>query len=406
MKGPMLRFAIVAFLLLILVIFYATRLGDELENESDDAPVPPADTGHSDDAETDNTVLDAFLDRIQGDAAAEEPATNAEYRSFGCDGDEIRRDAGRVVEALTDRENPKLIQLLDTLTASADAEHQLTVVELQMFLVAGANDPVEIADRQFATLVALETAVRLDPSNPLILWYASWGCNRGAAADFCENPVVQENIRNVMHNNGAYWAREAFTKHEAGERAAALEDLQRVATAPEYDNYYAENIRVLERALALMEDLSYIERAWGAFAFTNTVQTYNNAVYLMCELPLADDAWFDACLALAERGAAQGGSLTQQTMANTLLADLYEAVGWDDESRRAREQLEGMLDPRVRRSGDLSAVLLTDERVMSLYLEEFESGGEVDAMRFLAAEVERLKQDPHYTPCPADEAVE
>ena len=50
--------------------------------------------------------------------------------------------------------------------------------------------------------------------------------------------------------------------------------------------------------------------------------------------------------------------------------------------------------------------MLTDERVLSLFLEEFESGDEFSAMRFAREEVERLKQDPNYHPCPPEDASE
>ncbi|MDJ0908699.1 MAG: hypothetical protein QNI99_05880 [Woeseiaceae bacterium] len=325
--------------------------------------------------------------------------------TFGCDIGELLEDAAPML-ARADRgvQDPRLDALVDALSASADAELLLANVAARNFQAnAGPEESYDAAEA--AAFDDLARAVQADATNPLVLWYASWYC--AAASDTtvsCEDPVLQGNVEAILGANGVYWARDAGYLYSRGEHDAALDALKRSATSPTFDSYFIENVRLMERALSLAPDVDYIERAVAAYAMTEDMMSPGYRLARMCETQaVLDDEWFAACMSVAQRGATEGRTIAERLRAADLLGSLHMMSG-DMARRDDALALSDHLQQAMRRQDDFAAVVLTDERVMSQFFEEFEAGDELSATLYVQTEVERLRRDPDFDPCPAGEA--
>ncbi len=409
MSGPMKHFAVVAVLLLLLVIYYATRLEPEPQPETE--AIPEAGTevltteGEAPVAATvqeDEERRDWFPDlRGHNDVPGVDLGATATRSTFGCDIEELARNIrveSRVVDGETD---PRLGALLDILAASGDAELQLAAAQLS----SASSGSEDAGIDPNAAAAALERAYRTDPANPLVLWNATQACVGESSPAFCAEPSFKADAEAALSSNGEYWVRVADRLHDQGDRLGALDALRRAATAPELDNYMMANVRMLQRALSMVPDTSYIQQALGAYAFS-TMHAAPDRISACTPDASNDPELLDACLAIASRYESDGRTIAHRRLATRMQYQLYEATGQSDAAEEATARFRELQEYENILDEDLIAVMATDERVVSLFLEEFEVGNELSAMRFFGDEVERLKQDPEYNPCPSDENAE
>lgn len=318
--------------------------------------------------------------------------------SFNCDIDEL---AGRldVEQTFAGAEGEELIEsLLETYLLSGDAELQLAAG-----LLADGTAAEEYGDR-YARMSTIERAYRIDPLNPLVLWNAAQACGGEASTGFCADSQLQVNIQTVLGNNGEYWVLVARQRFNRDDRAGALEALRRAAAAPEFDGYFMANVRMFQRAFSMIPDSTYTVQTLAAFVLSTEVVDSSPTGIGCGNESQTPPEWIEACLALGRRYESDGRTIDQRRAGAMMQARLLAAAGQQEEAEAARarrRELQGIVDTI---DEDIFAVLLTDERALSLFLEEFEAGDETSAVQFIADEVERLRQDPTYTPCPDEGA--
>lgn len=406
MRGPMWRFAIVAFLLLVLVVFYATRLGNEPEPESEEYPASMSDEGPGvGDAPavarpSGDRKEDWFPDLSdRNDIPGVTLGTPDDRSTFGCDVEALADRFGRTLT--NDNGDARFESYIDLLSASGDAELLLAAQQFPVLKLPVASDDAETDSPTQVDL--LELAVQADPVNPLVLWSAAGACADPELHSFCTDANVQANMRTVLGTNGEYWVQESARLYAADDRDGALDALRRAATAPTFDSYFVQQLRMHQRALSLVPDLGPVQRAMGAYALS-MMRVENSARSLApCYLEAQDASWFEACVAVANRSASESATIMQRAFAMEVLSRIYEAGGQAEAADLERTRARELTGSFWIEDEDMIAVLVTDERVLSLYLEELEAGDEVNAVEFLRDEVERLKEDPTYTPCPPDE---
>lgn len=411
MTRPLLRFAIVSAMLLALVIYYATRLQAPPEpraapsatNNTPQAVVAtsvPGSEARPDESE------EWFPDLGEREALPTVISTDGwTNREFDCDVNEVLVHLSELFEPPSDGGDSWLLPLANSLSVATDSGQLIAALHINRVLAVPANGDERQALRQ-AGLTALESAVQLDASNPMVLWYASGICNEGLDASFCSDAAFDAAVQSMLGSNAAWWAREARSRFAAGERAAALEALQTAAVAPGYNDFYAESIAAVNGALGLVADVDFTERALVAYALVQESSGFPDAFPRACRESEDDPILFDACVSFAERQIADSSTLNTRVSAAEFLGEAYQTAGRLDDSHRVRRTAQGLSDLRADDSGDLASVVLADQRVLTLFMEELEAGGEIAAMRFAQDEVARLKQDPEYSPCPTEETNE
>ena len=127
MRSPMLRFVIVAVLLLVLVIFYATRLGEEPQTEPPEDPASPSGTGHNGDGpvapvvDSDGPDEEWFPDLSdRNDIPGVNLGVTSGRTSFGCNVSDLTDRLGNNFAG--DESGARLVEYINILTASGDAE--------------------------------------------------------------------------------------------------------------------------------------------------------------------------------------------------------------------------------------------------------------------------------------------
>ncbi len=277
--------------------------------------------------------------------------------------------------------------IVATLSASGSAEHVL----------AGALLRPE-SDRD-ALLADIERALALDGDHPLVLWHADDLCGRGMDAPHCRSADFNARVSTSLDANGAFRMRRAVRDVERGDERAALENVRRAAVAPEYDNYWSQHIVLFDHALAVGGDLSSARRTMLAVGLAAAMDGPGYRIFEECRDRSAEDSlWMDACIRLAARVAADSRTLLDRAISYRVLEDLYEQSGRGDDARmaaRKRGELESMLTMGQERE----LVLGLDNRFAARWLDELVANGEIAAMTFASAEIERLRADPDYDPC-------
>lgn len=277
--------------------------------------------------------------------------------------------------------------IVATLSASGSSEHVLAGA-----LLRPQSDPGAI-------LADLERALALDGDHPLVLWHADDLCGRGTDAPHCRSPDFIARVSSSLYANGALWMRRAVRNLERGNERAALDNVRRAAVAPEYDNFWAQHIVLFERALAIGGDLTSAQRTAVAVGVAAAIDGPGYRIFAECrDRSASDSLWMDACARLAARVAADSRTFLDSAISYDLLEDLYEQSGRHDAARmvaRERAELESMLTA----DQDREVVLGLDDRFSSRWLDEVVANGEIAAMEFALAELERLRADPDYDPC-------
>ena len=318
--------------------------------------------------------------------------------SFGCDVDAL---ADKLGSNFTDDESDEVfIEYVKMLSASGDAEHHIAAMQL---LEAEGGAVEGVVGSSLPQVDHLALAMQADPLNPLVLWSAANACLEPDLYTFCSDANLQANMRAVLGSNGEYWAQESARLYLMENRDGALDALRRAASAPTFDNYFIEHVRMHQRALSLIPDMGPVERSLGGYALSLTALESSARGLAGCFFETGDPSWFDACTAVANRYASESPTIIQRGLGFEMLAQIYEESGQAEAAALERKRAAELGEFFWVEDEDMVAVMVTDERVLAAYLDELEAGDEVNAARYLHEEIERLKQDPTYTPCPSEE---
>lgn len=275
--------------------------------------------------------------------------------------------------------------LADTLSRSANAEDQLAAAMIR---------PPEVGSR----IDNLRMALAADPMHPLVLWQVADDCRRGRGGEYCADPYVRANVEAVLGGNGWYWVQVAAFYHEQGLFDQSLQATRRAVSAPEFDDYFIDNVLLLERALSADSDRNYIDRIAGAIGYSAAMP--NEYLARECAQRAEQDGeWLDVCTMLVERYEQDGTNLLMQMMGLELQERFYAQSGLSVEiadARIRRLELRELLD---RVDADYQLVQALDPNVNARYLDVWKSSGEVAALEYAIAAVDELLEDSDYDPC-------
>lgn len=313
--------------------------------------------------------------------SAAEPAETGRWSECA---DAIPDELPPALDGLGEGRTPPIVA---TLSASGSAEHVLAGA-----LLRPKNDPGAIrAD--------IERALALDSDHPLVLWHALELCYDNQASPYCRSRAFQERVFEQLSSNAAFWARRAVADIERGDQAAALTAMQRAAAVPEIDSYYDEHLLLFERALSMAPDMVYTQRVTVSIGIAGMVSSLGSRTVRVCgEQSESSTMWRDACLGWADRLVSDSDTLAEAAIGYSLMASLYDRAGRDDLARAASAS-EAELLAIVSDGAAMDVLLQVDNGLMVAFVDELTSKGEIAALKFVSAEVERLKTDPDYDPC-------
>lgn len=291
------------------------------------------------------------------------------------------------IDAQIDSFDALRLSLSDTLSVSLSPEHLHLAALLE-------NDPV--AQVQF-----LEQAMASSPSDPFPVWSAIRICSDSAISPDCPLGAWEQRLVAVDGQNSEAWMRVAANRYAAGETDAALEAMQRAATAAETRIYWPETVEMIERGLsAAGSELSFPERAGMAFGFAAMMLPVYGDYTRMCEDQASQSAeWAYACLSYGELAEFQSkteiGVSVGRSMQKLALDALGEADNAADIEQRLLDRRQERLSIDTEHTQLIERILISNPTMFSAFLAATRSMGEQAARRKITMDIERLiEQQP------------
>ncbi len=237
-----------------------------------------------------------------------------------------------------------------------------------------------------------------DSTDPLVLWTGLSMCEGGGV--LCDYERVAANIRANHSSNAAFWIALAGNDLANGRDGAATAAMNAALAAPSFDGYFAEQYLLLDRAFASTTNWSGAERTIGIVEYLATSPPGFQRVVRQCVSPGADD-WAFLCDQLVSklRGA---NELTARLYAYELELKLLQAREQPDEARALQER---SMAATIGVDGDeelLAATanaLMNDEVLLSRFLQDVESLGEIAAFQRLTEDIERQRSSDRDDEC-------
>jgi len=196
------------------------------------------------------------------------------------------------------------------------------------------------------------------------------------------------------------WVGLAGQMLDAGREDAAFDAIGQAIAAPVFDNYFDDQLMLLERGLAASTDWSYAQRVFHSVEFAISNAPGVLPVIKLCETK-QDGQWPMLCDQLAERLTDYEGDFGANAVGLELKTKMLEARG-DSEGMAKLEKSIAGLKNMFEDEGQLKEMvnaLLNDEVLLRTFLENLSASGEIAAYRLLTDDIERIKATDGYDQC-------
>jgi hypothetical protein len=268
-------------------------------------------------------------------------------------------------------------QMLRVLEKSHDAEH------LMVAALAARPDDADSA------LMLLGNAAFRDPANPMI---ASQLLDLCLEIGHCSRarPEMERNLVAADKANVLAWLQVARSRLSRGDEQGALSAMREAAGAAVVDDRLVDYVMTYDRALAASSDLEPYARMHAAFMHAAGVFASETMIFEDCRERVPGSAeWNDLCIRVAERLEQDGRTLQMQSIGLGMQIHLYKLVGDTREQERVMDRhraFRAQYDPLTLQAARVEE--LQDATVMRRYLEVLDASGELEAMRYIADEVQ------------------
>lgn len=285
-------------------------------------------------------------------------------------------------------------QLDETLAASTNTDARvMAAVRRNDFNVANRID--ELAD-----------LITQDPDNRLANLHFLNACTKIAEHPACDaDSVVRANT--VNGNNAVSWSLLAVYRSELGDNFGVDRAMARAANAPEFDDYFGTQLRIMRDAMPSGSEHQQMRLAWTLMFWSNLTLNNGSQVAYLCsnDDPLRAGL-LRACLDFGERMQLESQSLIMTMVGGGIQQTAYGAMGNVEEANRLEQ--EHLAFQRNRSAPDslfsqfhkVSSLMSYDVDLALYWMDNFIEFGETEtAMANIVAEGRRLSADPDYAPC-------
>ena len=298
--------------------------------------------------------------------------------------------ADRYAEAVTMSNfeaNQAVYEASDRIRASVDPE---------LILAAASIDKLKFPEQSMESLQRIGGE---NTSSPVALMTLMDLCDQRKSAN-CDRVAIERNIRRNHSANGVLWVGLAGQMLDAGREDAAFDAIGQAIAAPVFDNYFDDQLMLLERGLAASTDWSYAQRVFHSVEFAISNAPGVLPVIRLCETK-QDGQWPMLCDQLAERLTDYEGDFGANAVGLELKTKMLEARG-DSEGMAKLEKSIAGLKNMFEDEGQLKEMvnaLLNDEVLLRTFLENLSASGEIAAYRLLTDDIERIKATDGYDQC-------
>lgn len=237
------------------------------------------------------------------------------------------------------------------------------------------------------------------PESGLIAYQLLTACADDPTNVLCGSQI--DSILDFHSDNAGIWAAHALFKLSLEDEFAAKVSLRRAASAPTYDDYWTDQIRVLRDYSPADSGLELLSTVFYFFNYTDTtigIRTMDFVTSPCSEWPATDPLLMDACIEYGQKIIDESQTIIGARLGYSVQEVAYRAVGNFTESN-ARE-LEGRRFRYAIPSVDGLVSLMTyDEELAEFWLQSLIDFGEIDAQSVIEEEVNRRRSNPEYQPC-------
>ena len=319
-------------------------------------------------------------------ATAQESGDNvtAGRQSFDCELSDFD-STGPLFSSLEEL-NEFHVSVASALSESQDAEHLLSSA---LFGIDGKF-----------SVPTIREAVDRTPEDSRYRWHLLQACLSEHYEGDCDVRAIEREAIDMAGRSAHVWAAIATARERRGDLAGATEALRNAVGAPEYRNYFIEDVLMLERSLSVAADLDYTERMSHAFNAVVQVGSIGSDLYEVCQNRTQDTSeLIAACIQLAERIESSRTTIRDASFAIIVQKLAYESLGNLDKLSQVEGRQQLLNDRLQSEAKDQSLIIQTNPHVLADYTAEFATKGEIAAMDFVEAETRRLLADPDYDPC-------
>jgi len=283
-----------------------------------------------------------------------------------------------------ERRNARRFEIL---SASGDAEQ---------VLVAALIGPVWQERRHLPTL---ERALNISPDSVLVNWNLLQACELDSDRAVCSE--IEERAIDVDGTNGAIWAEIAIRRADKGGLSEVVDALRHANAAPMFDYYSLEHVQMFERAFSVDMNRSYAARIQEAIS--STFFANDGALFLheMCKDRAHElEQLREQCLQLGRRIEYEGDTTMDTHVGLSLQREMLRISGSSRDLAEVEVKLQAYLQEEKSFHDEDGYNWIDNDQLVNQYIEQWSAHGQMEAVRFLSTETERLKSVPGYDPCP------
>ncbi len=278
----------------------------------------------------------------------------------------------------------KLRHAAGVLSGSGDPEHLIAAA-----MINASDDPA-------VAMELLLESIEKNSTLSIASWMAMTLCGQRDVPE-CETGEVEETAIRVDASNAAMWLQVAGLRLEQGRDREALDAMTKASAMPRFENYFIEQVLLVDRGLATATDWTRQERFDAGSVLMSVTPRDFYLIERLCKKSEFGDA-ADICTRLGERISTDAKDISTQQLGISLLqaveedSEKLETLKHESE-QLAREEFSFATD------GEVLNVLLNDNDVTQRYLDTYAVYGEAAAVREARSEAARLQSVPGYDKC-------
>lgn len=252
--------------------------------------------------------------------------------------------------------------------------------------------------KELSRVESLKKFVDEFPQSKLGNWMLLTACGAlesNRCDDSLELDAITEN-----GDNAALWFNIANLRAKRNDIEGVVGAIQEGLTAPHYNEYWSEQVALVENVLQDTTPLSYIERVIGAMEVAGGGIWHADVLDFCREHSNRVDI-AEACLGLGEKLAKTSKTIILKIFGLAIQDSFYKAHNNDSELVALREQTDKLNEWLTGKSwAKANKLKLYDENLTRGWIEKVKSEGELAASEYVIEEALRLSRDNNYNPCP------
>lgn len=257
-----------------------------------------------------------------------------------------------------------------------------------------------------ARISALEALATDYPENKLLHMHYLSLCSENADYADCVEPLVDSALE-LNRENAVAWSLVAIYRDATGNVIGSDRALAAAVNAPQFIDYYGEQIEVMLDTIPVSNDFSELQLRYAVVGeATGLLLKYSYQLSYLCgNANPSRIQLFESCANFGERMYEESNATIMSLVGSSIAEVGYRRMGDSQNAIRMEQLYEDYTRRRSDPESDASVfnsmggLLTYDLNLSRFWLDAIVQYGEQGAMSATVAEARRLSSDPSYAPC-------